>query len=368
MTVPIWFLSPQYLWLLLALPVAAGFYVLLLNRRKKAAVRYGNFGMLKRAVGASGRARRHIPPALFLAALTLLIIGIARPSAVMTSSLHKSTIILAMDVSLSMRATDVKPSRIRAMRTAAKQFVTRQPGGVLVGLVAFSDDAFLIQTPTSDHAALDSSISRLQVQFRTAIGSAILTGLSALFPHEDFGVSPFDTARTYFRRGLNGFGGAGPYGGGGSNGGGAPLGFRPSKNFVPVPPGSDHAAVIILLTDGCSNIGPDPLYAAHIAAEHGVRIYTVGFGTDHGTLMNFRGWRMPARLCQEPLKQIADLTRAKYFRATSAQQLQTVYKLLSKSIVVETKQTEITSLFAAGAALFALLAVALSVLWFSRIL
>jgi len=121
------FLSPQSLWLLLLLPLAVATYVMLLRRRKRAAVRYGNFGMLKQAVGGGSRLRRHIPPALFLAAFALMLIGIARPTAVMSVYSHKSTVILAMDVSGSMRATDIKPSRVEAMQSAAKAFIAQQP-------------------------------------------------------------------------------------------------------------------------------------------------------------------------------------------------------------------------------------------------
>jgi Ca-activated chloride channel family protein len=350
------FLSPENLWLLAVIPLAVVFYLVLLRRRKKAAVRYGNFGLLKQAIGPGNRIRRHIPPALFLLALLLMIFGISRPAAVMSVASHKSTVILAMDVSGSMRATDIKPSRVEAMQAAGKSFIAQQPRGVNIGIVAFAGAAFLVQPPTSDHTALGAAIDRFELQRRTAVGSGILTSLQALFPDEDFDVSPFTARGDYLDPAYNQF----------ANRGRA-LGTPAKKKASPVEPGSNKSSVIILLTDGATNTGPDPVEAARQAANHGVRVYTVGFGTPNGAIVGFGGWEMRAQLDEEALKRIADVTRAQYYRAGSAQDLQAVYKLLSKSIVVETKETEITSLFAAAAAVIALVSAGLSLLWFSRI-
>jgi Ca-activated chloride channel family protein len=350
------FLSPESLWLLLLLPLAVATYVWLLRRRKRAAVRYGNFGMLKQAVGGGSRWRRHIPPALFLAALALMLIGIARPTAVMSVFSHKSTVILAMDVSGSMRATDIKPSRVEAMQSAAKAFIAQQPRGVIIGIVAFAGSAFLVQTPTTDRTSLNKAIDRFELQPRTAVGAGILTSLAALFPDEDFGVNPFNQGGDSFD----------PFGNIVNRG--TALGSPQKKKAIPVEPGSDKSAVVILLTDGATNAGPDPIDAARDAANHGVRVYTVGFGTPEGEIVGFGGWRMRAQLDEDALKKIADITRAQYFRAGSAEDLQAVYRLLSKSIIVETKETEITSMFTAAAAVLALLAAGLSLLWFARIL
>jgi Ca-activated chloride channel family protein len=181
--------------------------------------------------------------------------------------------------------------------------------------------------------------------------------MAALFPGEDFGLNEFNAGGDAFDPAFNRFGNRG-----------TALGAPASKKAPPVAPGSDKSAVIILLTDGATNAGPDPLDAAREAANHGVRVYTVGFGTAEGEIVGFGGWRMRAQLDEDALKRIADITRAQYFRAGSAEDLQAVYKLLSKSIVVETKQTEITAAFAAAAALLALFSAGLSLLWFSRIL
>ena len=361
------FQSPWNLWLLLAVPLTVALYLMLLRRRARAALRYGNFGMLKRAIGNGNRIRRHIPPALFLAALTLMLIGIARPTAVMSVYSHKSTVILTMDVSGSMRAGDIKPSRVEAMQVAAKAFIAQQPKDVVVGIVAFASSALLVQTPTTDRTSLNAAIDRFELQRGTAVGSGILMSLATLFPDEEFAINPYGGRNAFepgfgagYGSGFSGFGGQGtPLGG---------AGVTPKKKPVLVEPGSNRSAVIILLTDGATNAGPDPVEAARQAANHGVRVYTVGFGTANGDIVGFGGRLMRAQLDEDSLKRIADMTRAQYYKAGSAEDLQAVYKLLSRSIVVETKETEITSYFAAVAALLALLSAGLSLLWFSRIL
>jgi len=352
------FASPEYLWLLAALPFAVALYLLVLHRRKKATVRYGNFGMLKRAVGTGGRIRRHIPPALFLTALTLMLVAIARPTAVITVSSHKSTVILSMDVSGSMRATDVKPSRVEAMQAAAKAYIGQQRKEVLMGIVAFAASAFLVQSPTSDHSALNAAIDRLELQRGTAVGSGILMSLATLFPDEDFAVNPFAARGDPIDPAFNGF-----------TSGGMPLGTAAKKKQpVVVEPGSNKSAVIILLTDGSTNAGPDPIEAARTAASHGVRVFTVGFGTANGDIVGFGGRRMRADLDEDSLKRIAEITHAQYHRASSAEELQAVYNLLSTSVIVERKETEITSYFTALATLLVATSAALSLLWFARIL
>lgn len=349
--------SPEYLWLLTLLPLAVALYLLMLHRRKKMAVRYGNFGMLKNALGTRGRIRRHIPPVLFLVAMALMILAIARPSAVITVSSHKSTVILAMDVSGSMRATDVKPSRVEAMQAAAKAYIAQQRKEVLMGIVAFAGSAFLVQAPTTDHAALDAAIDRLELQRATAVGSGILVSLATLFPDEDFSVNPFSGRADPTDPAFGGF-----------TSRGSPLGTPKKKQPVPVEPGSNKSKAIILLSDGSTNAGPDPIEAARTAANHGVRIFTVGFGTANGDIVGFGGRRMRADLDEDALKRIADITRGQYHRASSAEELQAVYHLLSTSVIVETKETEITSFFTAIAAVFAAASAGLSLLWFSRVL
>jgi Ca-activated chloride channel homolog len=362
------FLWPTFLWLLVLVPLAVGLYLLLLRRRKKSALRYANLALVKQAVGVTGW-RRHVPPALLLAALTLLLVAMARPTALVSLPSTRATVMLAMDVSGSMRAADVKPSRIEAAQAAAKQYIKEQPKDVLIGIVAFAATALTVQNPTTDRLALNAAVDRFELQRGTAVGSGILVSLSTLFPQEDFPITNFYGG---------GFGnGSGGYGFGGGDRfnrfGGRALGDRapggaPKKKHVPVEPGSYKNAVIILLTDGQTNAGYDPVEAARIASQYGVRVYTVGFGTTKGNIVGFGGFSMRAQLDEDALKKIADMTRGRYFHAGSAEDLKTVYGVLSKQLVMETKEMEITSFFAGIAALLMLASAGFSLAWFGRVL
>jgi Ca-activated chloride channel homolog len=345
------FLWPDMLWLLTAVPALIVAYGFLLRRKKRTALRYANLSLVREAMGAGGRFRRHFPPLLFLLALILLILAVARPSAVVTLPTHQRTVILAMDTSGSMRATDVEPSRIGAAQAAAKSFVTDQPRGTRIGVVTFAGTAAVAQAPTDNREELIAAIDRFQLQRATAIGSGILMSLKAIFPDVEFDLRSWNPRRDALA--------------------GAPLDqtAKPEKPpFKPVPPGSYTSAVIVLLTDGQSNVGPDPIEAARMAAERGVRIYTVGFGTAEGEIIRFEGWSMRVRLDEQTLTQIAELTQGEYYYAGSAATLKKVYETLSSRLVFETRETEITVFFSAAAAVLALMASLLSVWWFSRIL
>ena len=357
------FLWPSFLWGLLLAPLLLAAYVLLLRRRKKGALTYGNLALVKSAIGVTGW-RRHVPPALMLAALAVLIIAMARPTAEVSLPSTRATVMLAMDVSGSMRAADVTPSRIEAAQAAAKDYIKDQPKDVLIGIVAFAATAFLVQNPTIDRTSLNAAIDRFELQRGTAVGSGLLVSLSTLFPQEDFPISNFSGG---FGRG--GFSGgndfASRYGGRAL---GDPRGTAPKKQHVPVEPGSYKNAVIILLTDGATNAGYDPIEAARLASEYGVKVYTVGFGTTRGNIVGFGGFQMRAQLDEDALKKIADMTRGRYFHAASAEDLRAVYNVLSKQLIMETREMEITSFFAAGAALLMLLSAGLSLAWFGRVL
>jgi Ca-activated chloride channel family protein len=353
---------PLALWLLLLVPLMIAGYILLIRRRRKSAFRYSNLALVK-AAAQSASWRRHIPPALMLAAFALLLLAMARPSAEVMLPSRVATVMLVMDVSGSMRAADVNPTRIAAAQAAAKAYIKDQPRDVRIGIVAFAATALLVQTPTTDHAALNGAIDRFELQRGTAVGSGILVGMSTLFPQENFPINQFNSQN---------FGGYGRWGSydfrdryGGSALGSTPNG--PPKKHVPVEPGSFKNAVMILLTDGQTNAGFDPIQAARTASEYGLRVYTVGFGTAHGNIVGFGGWSMRAQLDEDTLKKIADMTRAKYFHATSAEDLKAVYDVLSRQLVVETREMEITSFFAALAAAVMLAAAGLSLAWFHRI-
>ena len=348
------FLWPEAFWLLALVPLLVGTYIWLLRRKKKAAVRYASLTMVKEAMSAGPRVRRHIPPLVFLLSLVTLVVAIARPTAVVTLPSQHDIVILAMDVSGSMRATDVQPNRLVAAQNAAKAFVADQPSTTRIGVVTFAGTAAIVQPPTDNHEDIIGALDRMQLQRATAIGSGILVALKAIFPDADFDLRSSSPRREAARKG-----------------GGAPL--DPNRDSdkpepKPVPPGSNNSAAIILLTDGQTTTGPDPIEAAHIAADRGIRVFTVGVGTVNGEIIGFEGWSMRVRLDEEALKTIANVTRGEYFYAGTATDLKKIYQSLNSKLVMETKDQEVTALFAAAAALLALVAAFLSVLWFNRIL
>lgn len=344
------FLWPETLWLLFAVPVLAAVYVVLLRRRKKVALRYASLTIVKEAMGAGQSMRRHVPPLLILLALTTMFVAVGRPVAVVTLPSQHETVILAMDVSGSMRATDVKPNRLAASQAAAKAFIAEQPPTTRIGVVSFAATASLVQTPTLNREDIIASIDRFQPQRGTAIGSGIIVSLATLFPDAGIDVSKLLYGRDAWRS--------------------IPLDQArepEKKDFKPVPPGSYNSAAIILLTDGQRTTGPDSLEAARMAADRGVRVFTVGVGTKDGETIGFGGWSMRVRLDEETLKNIANLTHGEYFYAGTATDLVKVYKMLNSRLVLEKKETEITALLSAAAAVMVLLAAALSLLWFNRI-
>src|SRR6185295_3896320 len=224
---------PEFLWLLAALPLLVALYVYLLRRKKKFAVRYSNLALLREAMSGPSW-RRHVPPLLLLVGLAALVVAIARPSAVMTLPSQHETVILAMDVSGSMRASDVEPNRLAAAQAAAKAFIADQPDSVRIGIVAFAGTATVAQAPTRNKEDLYAAIDRFQLQRATAIGSAIIVSLATLFPDGGYDVAAFSYSAE--KR-------------------------KPPANFKPVPPGSYGSAVIILLTDGQRTTGPDSVMA-----------------------------------------------------------------------------------------------------------
>lgn len=348
------FLHPQVLWLLLVVPALVAAYVALLRRRRKHVIRYASLGVIKEALGAGQRFRRHIPPLLFLLAESALIVACAGPTAVVTLPYERKTIILAMDVSLSMGARDVDPDRITAAQTAAKAFVEERPPDVSIGIVAFGATASLVQPPTQNHDELLAAIERFQLQRGTATGSALYVALQTLFP--DAGI---DLESLVFRGGLSANGAHGKSLDATAKGEG--------KAFKPVAPGSYTSSVIVLLSDGRRTTGPDPLEAARMAADRGVRIFTVGFGTAQGTVIGFEGWSAYVRLDEETLKAVADVTRGEYFYAGTSEDLKKVYQRLTTQLILEKKDTEIAFLWAGVAAVLLTASLALSLLWFARV-
>jgi Ca-activated chloride channel homolog len=346
------FLWPQMLWWLLAVPVLVGAYVLWLRRRKKGAVRYSSLDLVRAAMGPGDRIRRHLPPAILLLSMIAMIVALARPTALVTLPSQQQTIILAIDVSLSMGATDVDPNRLTAAQIAAKAFVDERPPNARIGIVAFGGNAALVQSPTEDKEKLLAAIDRFELQRGTATGSALYVALATLFPDAGIDLESLTFPGGFYRgertRRLDSTKKAEP------------------KLFTPVPAGSNTNSVIILMSDGRRTTGPDPLDAAKLAADRGVRVFTVGFGTAAGGLIGFEGWSVYVRLDEETLKSVADVTRAEYFQAGTSADLRTVYRNLNSKLVLERKNVEITSLVTMAAALLVVLALGLSLWWSSR--
>ena len=348
------FVWPQLLWLLLAVPLLAALYALQLRRKRRSALRYASLSLVTDAMGAAGRARRHVPPALFLLALTLMLVAVARPQAVVTLPSAHETVILAMDVSGSMRAADVKPSRIVAAQEAARAFVADQPKTTRIGVVSFAATASVVQAPTHNREDILGAIDRFQLQRGTAIGSGILVSLKTIFPDAEFDLRAWNPRREALKAAKEAAKAAPGTG---------------AKDIAkPVRPGSYASAAIVLLSDGQTTTGPDAIEAARMAADLGVRVYTVGIGTTAGEIIGSEGWSMRVRLDEEALKTIASVTRAEYFYAGNAADLQKIYTNLNTKIFFEQRETEVTALFAGAAAALAVLSAALSLLWFNRIL
>lgn len=352
------FLWPELLLLLLFVPALAAAYIYALRRKKKLAIRYASLMLVRDAVLPGQAWRRHAPPALFLLAMTAAIIAVARPSAVVVLPADYLTLILAMDVSRSMLATDVEPNRISAAQAAAKSFIEELPRNVRIGIVSFAGTASVVQTITDNREDMTAAIDRFQLQRATATGSGLIVSLSMLFPNDGIDLESAIYGNDFSRWG----------------GGGAPIDRTrkaqkkaETKNFKPVPPATYTAGAIVLMSDGRRTTGPDPLEAAKMAAERGVRVYTVGFGTRDGAQITMEsGWSFYARLDEETLKQVAKITHAEYFHAGTAAELKKVYQELSSKFALERRETEVSALFSALAALLLLAAAGLSLLWFHR--
>jgi Ca-activated chloride channel family protein len=347
------FLSPEALWLLLTGPVLVGAYVLLMRRRRKVVLRYATLAPLKEALGPRQSLRRHVPPFLFLLGLMAAILAVARPTATVTLPSDKRTIVMAIDVSLSMRARDIEPNRLVAAQSAAKAFVQQQPDDTRIGIVTFAGTAALVQPPTRDREALVAAIDRFALQRHTAIGSGLLVSLAALFPDEDIDVEKAVLGGTSTRERAQRLRPD-------------PPDARPRAERPPVPPGSFRSGAIILLTDGRRTTGPDPLEVANMASRRGVRVFTVGFGQTGGGPADVDGYSMYMAFDETTLKSIAGITHGDYFHAPSAEDLAKVYGELATRFELERQHTEVTALVAAAGALLLLTAATLSVHWFRR--
>jgi Ca-activated chloride channel homolog len=337
------FAWPHFLWLLLLIPILVMAYRHALKRRSRTVPLYSSLSLLREALDNRRRWRRHLPPLLMVLALVPLIVAMARPSSSLTLPSDNIVLVLAMDVSLSMRATDMKPNRISAAKEAAKAFIKDLPKSIKVGIVAFAGTATVVQTPTDNHDDLIAAIDAFQLQRGTATGSALLSALHLLLP--DSGV---DLEANIFRD--------------------KPADARvpPTVSAAPVPVGSYNNGAIILLSDGRRTTGADPAKAAQQAADRGVKVYTIGFGTKDGTAQApgmDDNWSFYLKLDETALKQMASITKGDYSHAGSSADLRKIYESFNAKFSLERRETEISFAFVATALLLALVAGYLSLRW-----
>lgn len=341
-------LWPGFLYLWILIPILILIYILILRRHKPFAVRYSSLSLVREALPKQSQWRRHLPFALFLLALSSLTVAVSRPVSIANVPASNATIILAIDVSRSMCSTDILPSRLEAAKAAALRFVQSQKGNTQIGVVAFAGFAATIQSPTTDHDLLETAIRNLTTARRTAIGEGILKSLDAIAEIDKSVTSPSS-------------------------------GVKP----LPLPKGKYIPAIVVLLTDGVSNVGAPPLEAAQQSADRGVRVYTIGFGTDHnasapncgfqsqssdqfgGSFGSFGGGGGGFRreIDEETLKQVSDLTGGSYHLAASADELQDVFQNLPTQLMTITETIEVSVIFVVIGTLLVTLAIALSILW-----
>ncbi len=332
------FIWPSMLLLVAAVPLGALLYLRLERRRRR---RVAEFGALATSgfTGQPSRLRRRIPAALMLAGLTILVLALARPQSVVSVPRIEGTLILAFDVSGSMHADDLLPTRMEAAKVAARAFVERQPSSILIGVVAFSDSGFSIQVPTRDETLVLAAIDRLAPERGTSLGRGIMTSLTAIAAADK------DPAAGYYSNRSP----------------------EPTPLPTPVPDGTYAPAVIVLLTDGENNQSPDPLQAAKAAADRGVRIYTVGIGSTAGSTIEVEGFKVHSRLDEGLLQQIAEITGGAYFAAEGSDELNAIYDTIDTRLVIRPEAMEVTSLFAGAGVLVLLIGGIASLLWLGRL-
>lgn len=322
------FIWPLVLLCLLALPLCVLVYTRLQRRRSAAATGLGSLGAATAGTAALAGRRRHIPPAILLASVALLVVATARPQLELPLPRLEGTVVLAMDVSASMAADDVQPTRMEAAKLAAKSLAERRPGSAKVGIVAFGEGGMIVQPPTDDDGTLNATIDRLVPQSGTSLGRGLLTALNLVAPEQGQG--------------------------------------QTAEADGPVSRGAFAPAIIVMLTDGENTEDPDPVEVAQLAIEQGVRVYTVGVGTEQGTAIEVDGFSLFTQLNEPVLRQISLLAEGGYFRLEDADDISAVYEDLETEFVVESQKVEVTSVAGGIAALLLLASGVLSLVWFGR--
>lgn len=349
------FLAPLLLVGLLLVPVLLGLYLWAQRRRQRYAVRFTNLDLLANLAPQRPSWRRHLPPVLYLAAVAFLVLGLARPSMVVAVPREDATVMLAIDVSGSMKATDVSPTRLDAARDAARSFVDQLPEGIRVGVVAFASRPITLVQPSADRVEVHEALDRLEALDGTAMGDALMQVLDIaerIQADQEAAATPTPAPDET---------------------------TAPDPSAAPQPDASPEADVdeeplvaAILLSDGANSVGiAEPLDAAERAATLGVPIYTIALGTEEGRVTVEDQFGQPITLDVPPdtetLAQIAEITGATAFDAPTAEDLRAVYDHLESRIGSVEEEQEVTAWFAAGALVLLVLGAGLSVLWFGRL-
>ena len=317
--------------LLVLIPPITGGYIWLRQRGKRTSEEYGTLTVIDSGTGITVRKRRHIPPAFFLVGLSILILGTARPEMTVNLPRVEGTVILAFDVSESMNAKDLEPSRIDAAKEAAKIFIESKPQSILIGVVAFSSGGFVIQPPTNDKEAILTAIDRLSPEGGTSLGQGIFTSLNAAAGEPisiDLSSIDQDTDRPQI--------------------------------------GDYSSAVIILLTDGENTVSQDPLEIAQLAADAGVRIFPVGVGSVEGSVLELDGFNILSQLDEIPLQQIASLTNGAYYSADDEGAFLEIYENVKLELTISGEKMEVTSIVAGLGLILFIIGGLISLIWFGR--
>lgn len=326
------FIWPQLLISLLLVPVLVGIYGRLLKNRRKTLTDLGSMGFVQNRAGQNLGWQRHGPPFFFLIGISFLLFGLARPEMFVTLPRVEGTVILAFDVSNSMLATDLEPTRIEAAKTAARTFVGEQPSTIRIGVVAFSNAGLVVQPPTDDQTAVLATIDRLSVQGGTSLGRGIFTSLTAIAGETlELEEVSLEDGATAFQI-------------------------------------DDYStAVIVMLTDGENTGRPEPLEVAQLAAEAGVRIYPIGIGSAEGAVLEIEGFNVLTQLDEKALQEIAEVSNGSYFFAEDADSLESIYENIDLQLTTRGEKMEITSFIAGIGMLFLLIGGFISLLWFGRV-
>lgn len=333
------FIWPSLLVMLLLVPLLVLLYLQLQGRRRRFAARYGSLGLVHDARGSGVGMRRHVPATIFLSGITILIFSLARPQATVSVPKIEGTVILTFDVSGSMSADDFQPTRMEAAKAAARQFVENQPTGVSIGVVVFSDGGISVQPPTDNRQETLDTINRLVPRRGTSIGNGILVALNTIVI--DAGDPPILNSKN--------------------------VASDPAVTPVPAPQGWYPSAVVVLLTDGENNQDPDPAMAAQLAADLGVRVYTVGIGSAEGATIEVEGFTVHTSLDEPMLQFIASETGGVYYNAGNEEELRKIYDDLEPKLSIKPEEMELTSIFAGMGMIVFLIGGLLSLLWFGHV-